>query len=101
MPFMKDSSVINTRHVNSLKFSPAIKTKKFADKHMNPKRMQRLVNKQLNSIGIGTKAQQAFKLMQEQSKQMRKTTSKQKREEEKERKFELKSAKRKEKHKGH
>ena len=89
------------KNYDSLKFSPAIKTKKFADKHINPKRMQRLVNKQLNSIGIGTKAQQAFKLMQEQSKQMRKTTSKQKREEEKERKFELKSAKRKEKHKGH
>lgn len=86
---------------DSLKFSPTIKTKKFADKHMNPKRMQRLVNRQLNSIGIGTKAQQAFKLMQEQSKQMHKTASKQKREKEKEHKFELKSAKRKEKHKGH
>ena len=39
--------------------------------------------------------------MQEQSKQMHKTASKQRCEEEKERKFELKSAKRKEKHKGH
>lgn len=89
------------KNYDSLKFSPAVKTKKFADKHINPKRMQRLVSRQLNSIGIGTKAQQAFKLMQEQSKQMHKTASKQRREEEKERKFELKSAKRKEKHKGH
>ena len=89
------------KNYDSLKFSPAVKTKKFADKHINPKRMQRLVNKQLNNIGIGTKAQQALKLMQEQSKQMHKTASKQRREEEKERKFELKSAKRKEKHKGH
>ena len=89
------------KNYDSLKFSPAVKTKKFADKHINPKRMQRLVSRQLNSIGIGTKAQKAFKLMQEQSKQMHKTASKQRREEEKERKFELKSAKRKEKHKGH
>lgn len=88
------------KNYDSLKFSPAIKTKVFADKSVNPKRMQRLVNKQINSIGIGTKAQQAFKLMQEQSKQNRKASSKQKREEEKQRKFELKSAKRKEKHKG-
>lgn len=89
------------KNYESLNFSPTIKTKVLADKNVNPKRMQRLVNKQLNSTGIGTKAQQAFKLMQEQSKQARKISSKQKREEEKERRFELKSAKRKEKHKGH
>lgn len=89
------------KNYDSLKFSPAVKAKKFANKHMNPKRMQRLINRQLNGIGIGTKAQQAFKLTQEQSKQIHKTASKQKREQEKERKFELKSAKRKERHKGH
>lgn len=89
------------KNYESLKFSPAIKTKVLADKSVNPKRMQRLVNKQLTGVGIGTKAQQAFKLMQEQSKQTRKASSRQKREEEKERRFELKSAKRKEKHKGH
>lgn len=89
------------KNYESLKFSPAIKTKVLADKSVNPKRMQRLVNKQLNNIGVGTKAQQAFKLMQEQSKQIRKVSSKQKREKEKERRLERKSAKRKEKHKGH
>lgn len=89
------------KNYDLLKFSPAIKTKLLAEKAVNPKRMQRLVNKQLNCIGIGTKAKQAFKLMQEQSKQVRKASSKQKREEERERRFELKSAKRKEKHKGH
>ncbi len=89
------------KNYDSLKFSPAVKAKKFANKHMNPKRMQRLINRQLNGIGIGIKAQQAFKLTQEQSKQIHKTAFKQKREQEKERKFELKSAKRKEKHKGH
>ncbi|MDE6110518.1 MAG: YjdF family protein [Eubacterium sp.] len=89
------------KNYNHLKFSPAIKARVLTDKYVNPKRMQRLINKQLNSIGAGTKAQQAFKLMQEQSKQIRKASSRQKRDEEKERKFELKSAKRKEKHKGH
>lgn len=89
------------KNYESLKFSSAIKTRVFADKSVNPKRMQRLVNKQLNNVGIGTKAQQAFKLMQEQSKQIRRSSSKQRREDEKKRKFELKAAKRKEKHKGH
>ena len=84
-----------------LKFSSAIKAKVLADKSVNFKRMQRQINKQINNIGVGTKAQQAFKLMQEQSKQIRKLSSKQKREEEKERKRELKSAKRKEKHRDH
>ena len=85
----------------SLKFSPAIKTKVLANKNVNPKQMQRLVSKQLSNVGVGTKAQQVFKLMQEQSKQTRKVSSKQKCEKEKERRFERKSAKRKEKHKGH
>lgn len=89
------------KNYDFLKFSPAIKAKLLAEKSVNPKRMQRLVNKQLNSSGVGTKAQQAFKLMQEQRKQARNFYSKQKREEEKHRKFELKSVKRKEKHKGH
>ena len=71
------------------------------DKSVNPKRMQRLVNKQMNGIGVGTKAQQAFKLMQEQSKQIRKVSAKRRREAEKDYRFELKTAKRKEKHKGH
>ena len=80
---------------------PAIKTKVPVDKSVNPKRMQRLVNKQMNGIGVGTKAQQAFKLMQEQSKQIRKVSAKRRREAEKDYRFELKTAKRKEKHKGH
>lgn len=89
------------KNYGSLKFSPAIKTKVPVDKSVNPKRMQRLVNKQMNGIGVGTKAQQAFKLMQEQSKQIRKVSAKRRREAEKDYRFELKTAKRKEKHKGH
>lgn len=89
------------KNYDFLKFSPAIKAKVLAEKAVNHKRMQRLVKKQLNSIAKGTKAQQALKLMQEQSKQVRRKSDKQKREDEKQLKFELKSAKRKKKHKGH
>ena len=83
------------KNYGSLKFKVPV------DKSVNPKRMQRLVNKQMNGIGVGTKAQQAFKLMQEQSKQIRKVSAKRRREAEKDYRFELKTAKRKEKHKGH
>ena len=49
---------------------------------------------------IGTKAQQALKLQQEQWKTERKTVSREQREAEKQRQFELKQQKKKEKHRG-
>jgi hypothetical protein len=84
---MKTTSIINNQHIEK--------------KRINPKRMQRAIKKQVNTNGIGTKAQQALKLQQEQGKIERKIYSKEKTEEEKERKFELKQQKRQEKHKGH
>ena len=63
--------------------------------------MQRLVSKQINNTGIGTKAQQALNLQREQCKTERKIRSREQREEEKRREFELKQEKRKEKHRGH
>ena len=53
-----------------LRFSPAlgIPTTAAATRP-NPKRVQRDINKQLQQRGIGTKAQQALKLQQEQGKQ--------------------------------
>ena len=88
------------RHYYELKFSPAVKakTKQTAD---NPKRRQRNARKQLSIAGIGTKSQQALKLMQEQMKTERKQITKEQREAEKQRQFELKQQKRREKHKGH
>ena len=46
----------------SLKFSPAVDTV-VKDIKRNPKRMQREAKKQMQEIGIGTKSQQALKLL--------------------------------------
>ena len=82
-----------------LRFSPAVATD-VKEAGRNPKRVQREVRKQVQSTGIGTKAQQALKLQQEQLKTERKIVSREQRETEKQRQFELKQHKRKEKHRG-
>lgn len=82
-----------------LRFSPAVAADvKKAGK--NPKRLQREVHKQLQNNGIGTKAQQALKLQQEQMKIERKSVSREQRKVHKEHQFHLKQQKRKEKHRG-
>lgn len=86
---------------SKLRFSPSVEAVAIEDRRINPKRMQRLINSQIANVGIGTKAQQALKLQQEQGKLERKTRSREQREEEKERQFDLKQEKRKEKHRGH
>ena len=68
---------------------------------VNPKRQLREARKQMQSQGIGTKSQQALKLQQEQNKAERKQRSKTEREAEKQRQFDLRQAKKKEKHRGH
>ena len=82
-----------------LRFSPAVATN-VKDAGHNPKRVQREVRKQVQSIGIGTKSQQALKLQQEKLKTERKIVSREQREAEKQRQFELRQQKRKEKHRG-
>ena len=87
------------REYDRLQFSPAVAADaKKAVK--NPKRMQREVHKQVENTGIGTKAQQALKLQQEQKKTARKASRREKSEEHKQRQFELKQQKKKEKHRG-
>jgi len=89
------------RNWNQLKFGPALEAEAKADKKINPKRLQRHVNRQIVGLGIGTKAQQALKVQQEQGKLERKARSRAQREAEKERQFEIRQEKRKEKHRGH
>lgn len=69
---------------HKLKFSPPVKTDKVEEHKINPKRMQREINSQLENKGIGTKAQQALKLQHEQTKIERKTKSREQKEAEKE-----------------
>lgn len=83
-----------------LKFSPPIKSEIVEEKKINPKRLQREINNQLQERGIGTKAQQALKLQHEQNKLERKTKSREQREIEKERQYALRQEKKKAKHRG-
>lgn len=84
-----------------LKFSPMIESDGKQEKHVNPKRMRREINRQLRKTGAGTKAQQALKLEQEQGKMERKKYSREMREAELKQHFELRQKKRKDKHRGH
>lgn len=85
---------------NKLRFSSPIDVNKSKDGKINPKRMQRVIKKQLELRGIGTKSQQALKLQKEEKKMIHKEKRRKKKEEEKQRQFELKQQKRKEKHRG-
>ncbi|MGN1014607.1 MAG: YjdF family protein [Butyricicoccus sp.] len=91
------------QHARSLRFSPCVRTdNRPADRPVNPKRLQRDIRRQLqNSSGIGTKAQQALQLQREQSKQERHVRTRAQREAEKQRQFDLRQAKKKQKHRGH
>ncbi len=88
------------KHYYDLRFSPAV-TVDAEEKHINPKRMQREIKKQMTDTGVGTKSQQALKLQYERFKNERKKKSREQRQEEKDRLFELKQLKKREKHKGH
>ena len=82
-------------------FSPPVKAGESQVKQTNPKRMQRDIRKLVHAHGVGTKAQQAYKLQQEQIKEHRAAYSRQQRETERELRFSLRQEKRKEKHRGH
>ena len=84
-----------------LRFSPGLEAASMEERHVNPKRMQRQIRKQMQETGIGTKAQQALKLMKEERQGARKVKSREQRETEQEQRFELRQQKRKEKHRGH
>ncbi len=85
---------------NGLKFSPPIKTDNIPEYRINPKRMQREINRQLETKGIGTKVQQALKLQHEQSKVDRKSRTREQKKEEKKRQFAIRQEKKKAKHRG-
>lgn len=84
----------------NLRFSPSVEIEKKAESKRNPKRMQRMIKKQLESNGSGTKSQQALQLAREQGKKERREKSRRAAQEDKERLFELHRQKMKQKHKG-
>lgn len=83
-----------------LKLSLPVKVGKAEERQINPKRMQREINSQLQNKGIGTKAQQALKLQYEQTKTEQKAQSREQKEAEKERQYALRQEKKKAKHRG-
>ena len=88
-------------HWRHLSFSPFMEAAAAEERRINPKRMQRQIQKSLQSTGIGTKAQQALQLQREQDKAARSRRSREDREAEADRQFALRQEKRREKHKGH
>ena len=88
-------------HWRHLPFSPSMEGAAPEERRINPKRMQRQIQKSLQNTGIGTKAQQALQLQREQGKEARKKASREEREAEADRQFALRREKRREKHKGH
>ena len=99
----KDGEVYNflLKNWDQLRFGPSIEAKAPPSAPSNPKRMQRQIKKQLQSAGVGTKAQQALKLQQAQGKCARQRRTRAMRAAEKERQLALHQQKRREKHKGH
>ncbi|MED4217797.1 YjdF family protein [Priestia megaterium] len=74
--------------------------KEKSDKKINPKRLQRQVAKQINKVGVSTKAQEALKQEYEEKKKSKKKRAKQYRKELKDQKYLIKKQKAKAKHKG-
>ncbi|KNY29317.1 YjdF family protein [Pseudobacteroides cellulosolvens] len=89
------------KNYSKLVFSRPIEIDSREEKKINPKRLHRIVKKEMAKTGVGTKAQQVMKLEHELKKVERKQTSKEKKEELKQIKFEMKQEKKKEKKKGH
>ena len=85
---------------HKLKFSPPIQAEVAMERKINPKRMQREIQSQLQDKGIGTKAQQALKLQHEQCKLERQTKSREQKDAEKDRQFAIRQEKKKAKHRG-
>ena len=99
----KDSEVYEflLQNWGGLRFSPSVESPKGIKGWVSPKRKARDVRKQVQGSGVGTKAQQALKLQQEQGKAEKKIITREERAAKEEQRFSLRQEKRKEKHKGH
>lgn len=85
---------------NNLCFTKPIKSDDTKTQHINPKRLQREINKRIRFSDVGTKAQQALKLQHELVKEERKVRKKETKKIEQKTRYNLRKQKKKEKHKG-
>ena len=105
-PEPKDTEVltfVNTQLLAEMAEVPSISmaSKQVNEHRINPKRLQRLVNKEKNQPIYATKAQVAMQKSIEIKKMQRKKASKAQKLEEAQRRFQLKQEKRLQKRKGH
>lgn len=98
----KDGEIMDflNKDFRRLSFSPKVKEER-KPLPVNPKRLQREIARQVNSIGTSTKSQQALQLQREQNKAVRQEKSRRQREEERRAAYRLRQEKKKEKHRGH
>ncbi|MDT2524238.1 YjdF family protein [Enterococcus raffinosus] len=103
-PEPKDADIfafIATRLPHLLEQSGTVSAKKRPEKKVNPKRMQRLINREKRQPVISTKAQRAISDLREQTKADSKALRRQKKAAESEARFQQRQVKKREKHKGH
>ena len=100
-PTLPEIEAFIRAHWRELRFTADLQVEKKGGKKINPKRMRRIIEKEMaRNATRGTKAQQALQLQREQNKRERRQRSRAQEEAEKQRQFELKQQKRKEKHRG-
>jgi hypothetical protein len=80
---------------------PIINDELVEEKRINPKRLLRQVHREVETRGVGTKAQQALKLEYEVRKKENKAVARENKEAAEAKKFEMRQQKKKEKKKGH
>ena len=88
------------KHYWELTFSPTVKTE-VRQRADNPKRRQRSAKKELQTLGVGTRSQQALQKQREERKTEKKQVSRERQQAEKARQFTLKQQKQRAKHRGH
>lgn len=86
---------------NQLRFSAPVADEERPRGPINPKRLQRMVRREVAGSGIGTKAQEALKLSYEAAKREGQIRAKLNKEAHEDAKFEMRQKKKREKHKGH
>lgn len=93
---------VQREYVNLMKqLSEPVALKRVISKRVNPKRQQRLIQKQVSARGISSQSQEALRLQRESQKKEKSTRKKRQSQDLKDFKREQKVKKRKQKHRGH
>lgn len=89
-------------HWNDLRFTHDVQVEVKQSKRINPKRLQRMIEKEMKAnVRLGTKAQQTLAEQREMAKEASQALSRERREELKREQFAKRTEKRKQKHRGH